>query len=165
MKVFTVPAVALVLAASVCVADDGDDTLKRWLSRSDLAVVGTIVSEPVGIISERGVPNYICEFKVSDVCKGNAKIKDETINVNIMRFEIDEKDKHPLIEKGAESILFLKKGPKDSTPSRTTSDFWFGIQHPMPWMVNSLKRLAKQEAKHVGQTDASAKTSRAIFRR
>jgi len=145
MKTIAILATAVVLSFGVCHADDSDDTLRLFLSKSDLVVSGTISSEPWGLISGDGVPTYICEFNVSDVCKGDADLKDKTIKVNIRRFEMDKNDRHPLIKKNAECILFLKKGPKGNTPVWTTSDFWFGIQHPIPWMVKSLKRLAKQK--------------------
>jgi len=55
------------------------------------------------------VPNFICEFAVAEVAKGDSKLKEKTIHVNILRFETDKKDHHPLIKKDAECILFLKK--------------------------------------------------------
>lgn len=145
MKTIATIVVAVVLATGVCHADDSDDTLRLYLSKSDLAVLGTIVSEPVGHLFEAGVPNYICEFRVSDVCQGDSKLEGKTIRVNIKRFEMDKKDHHPLIEKDAECILFLKKEGTGTTPQWVTTDFWFGIQHPMPWMARSIKRLAKEK--------------------
>ncbi len=149
MKTITVTVVALVLATGLCRADDSDDTLRLYLSKTDLVVLGTIVSEPIGEYDESGVPNYICEFKVSDVCKGDAELKGKTIRVNIKRFEMDKKDHHPLIKKDAECILFLKKEGSGTIPQWVTTDFWFGIQHPIPWMVKSLKRLAKEKKENV----------------
>ncbi len=135
--------VILFFAAPVAKADEGD-TLNRLLSKSDLVVLGKITTEPHGVISRSGVPNYICEFHVQDVLKGDAKLKDQVIEVNIMRFEMDAKDKHPLIKKDSECILFLKSATPD-TPSWVTADFWFGVQHPSPWMARSLKRLAGEK--------------------
>ena len=125
-----------------CRADASDDTLKFYLSKSDLIVIGKIMTEPFGIISETGVPSYGCDFKVDDVLKGDPKLKGRVIKVAIMRFEMHEKDKHPLIKKDVECILFLKNTTPDFS-SWVTSDFWFGIQYPSPWMAESLKRLAK----------------------
>ena len=124
--------------------DSGDDTLKSFLSKSDLVVMGKITSEPIGITSEAGVPNYICEFRVQDVLKGDGKLKDQVIKVNIVRFEMDAKDKHPLIKKDGECILYLKSATPN-TPSWVTADFWFGVQHPSPWMARSIKRLAAKK--------------------
>ena len=126
-------------------ADDSDDTLKFYLSKSDLVVLGRILNDPLAISGRDGVPNYICEFKVSDVLKGDEKLKGETIRVNIVRRELNKKDKHPLIKKDAECILFLKKAD-NAMPSWETADFWFGIQYPSPVMAKSLKRLAAPEA-------------------
>ena len=94
-------------------ADEGDDTLKFCLSKSDLAVLGVIVSEPTAISDEAGVFNHICDYKVSDVLKGDASLKGKTIRVNIVRFELDKKDRHPLLKKDGECILFLKRASPD----------------------------------------------------
>lgn len=136
-------------------ADSSDDTLKFYLSKSDFVVRGTIANHPEAIFDEIGVPNYYCEFKIADVLKGDAKLKDKTLKLNIMRFEMDKKDRHPLIKKDAECIVFLKKQTKGTVPHWFTADFWFGIQHPSPWMAKSLKRLAKE--KNVEPTDAPDK--------
>ena len=147
MKLLVFPsmlAALLMFAAPAAKADASDDTLKFFLSRSDLVVAGKIISEPVGIITEDGVPNYICEFHVQDVLKGDAKLKEQAIKVNIKRFERDLKDKHPLIKKDSECLLFLKRATPD-TPSWVTADFWFGVQHSSPWMARSLKRLAAEK--------------------
>lgn len=145
MKTIAILATALALSVGVCHADGSDDTLRLFLSKSDLVVSGTIISEPAGIISEIGVPNYICQFKVSDVCKGDPRLKGETIGVNFKRFEMNKKDHHPLIKKDAQCILFLKNEGTEKKPGWVTTDFWFGIQHPIPWMVKSMKRLAKEK--------------------
>ncbi|MFA6176432.1 MAG: hypothetical protein WC765_07630 [Phycisphaerae bacterium] len=125
--------------------DSGDDTLKSFLSKSDLVVIGRITAEPIGINDEDGVPNYICRFRIQDVLKGDGKLKDQAIKVNIMRFEMDAKDRQPLIKKDGECILFLKSATP-SAPAWVTANFWFGMQHPSPWMARSLKRLATEKS-------------------
>jgi hypothetical protein len=142
MKLLTI-LFSLIAILPAC-ADSDDDTLKLFLSKSDLVVTGRITAEPVGMYNEDGVPHYLCEFRVQDVLKGESKLKDQNIRVDIMRFEHDAKDKHPLIKKDAECILFLKSA-KNSMPSWVTADFWFGVQHPSPWMARSLKRLAAKK--------------------
>ena len=139
----------LIMLASLIVVlpvrgDSDDDTLKSFLSKSDLVVMGKITSEPNSYIFEHGVPNYICEFRVQDVLKGNAKLKDQIIKVNIKRFGMDAKDRHPLIKKDGECILFLKSATPN-TPAWVTADFWFGVQHPSPSMAGSLKRLCTEK--------------------
>ena len=95
MRLFTL--LFFLLAVSPVIADDDDETLKFYLSKADLVVVGKISSDPIGIINETGVPNYNCDFLVSAVIKGDAKLEGQVIKVNIKRFEIKDKDKHPLI--------------------------------------------------------------------
>jgi hypothetical protein len=124
-------------------ADSGDDTLQFCLSKSDVVLLGTIMNEPAAVYTEEGVPNIICEFRVSDVLKGDGKMNGTTVSVNIKRFEADKKDHHPLIRKDAECILFLKQ-TQGNIPTLETADFWFGVQHPFPWLAKSLKRLAQK---------------------
>lgn len=131
---------ALLGTAPAARADDGDETLRGWLAKADLVAAGQIVSEPIGITHETGVPNYICDFKVAEVLKGDAALAGTTTSVNIVRFELAEKDKSPLVKKGGECILFLKNVSPDK-PVWRTADLWFGIQPASPWLVRSLKRL------------------------
>jgi hypothetical protein len=128
-----------VLLAAHAVGDDGDDTLRFYLGKSDLVVVGTIASEPVGVVKEAGVVHYPCDVAVTDVLKGAAPEK--PLRVNIIRFERDEADTLPWLKKGARCILFLKAA--SGMPAWQTADVWFGIQPESPWMVRSLKRLAR----------------------
>ncbi len=78
--------------------------------------------------------------------KGESTLKGKTIKINIQRFEMGKADKNPLISIGVKSILFLKKIDPD-TPSWVTTDFWFGVQRPSPWMARSLKRLSTKPIK------------------
>jgi len=121
-------------------ADDGDETLRGWLSQAELVVAGTITNEPIGITHETGVPNYLCDFKVAEVIKGDATLTGKTIPVNIVRFELAAKDQSPLVKKDAECILFLKNVSPDK-PVWQTVDAWFGVQQRSPMLVRSLKRL------------------------
>ena len=145
MRAIPLLTLALLLVPSVCRADDGDDTLRFYLAKSDLVVLGTIVSKPIAKSTEAGVLGYGCDFHVAEVCKGDAALEDTTIRVSIGRFEGAKKDHHPLIEMDAECILFLKNGSSGTIPRWLTADFWFGVQQPSPWMAKSLKRLASQE--------------------
>jgi hypothetical protein len=142
MKLAFAIVAAWFLVAIVAQADEGDDTLVYFLRKSDLVVIGTIKNEPVGVFTENGVPNYVCDFAVSEVLKGDRAHKDKTLRINIVRFEMDDKDRHPLLKKDTECIVFLKKEPEGNIPRWATADFWFGLQQPSPWMAKSLKRLA-----------------------
>ena len=123
------------LVPIVALADTDDSTLTFYLGKSDLVVLGTIKSEPSGISNEQGVVNYVCDFEVTDVLKGDMELKSKTIQVNIVRFEQNQKDHDPLITKDAECILFLKRQKQGRIPNWATADFWFGIQRPNPWMA------------------------------
>jgi hypothetical protein len=133
----------LCLLAGTAIADDGDETLRGWLAKSELVVAGQFITEPIGITHETGVLNYVCDFKVAQVLKGNTALAGSTSSVNIVRLELDVKDKYPLIQKDAECILFLTNVSPDK-PAWQTVDFWFGVQPASPWLARSLKRLAAE---------------------
>jgi hypothetical protein len=130
----------LCLLAGTAIADDGGDTLRGWLAKAELVVAGTITNEPVAIQFDSGFARYPCDVKVDDVLKGDATVAGKTISVNIVRFELDAKDKHPLVKKDAECILFLKNVNPDK-PVWQTADMWFGFQPASPWLARALKRL------------------------
>jgi hypothetical protein len=139
----------LALVFLLCIpvfADDSDDTLRYYLGKSDLDVLGEISSDPEGVLKQAVVVRYNCDFKIKEVLKGKKPGK-ETIPVTIRRFELDKEDELPVYEKGTKCILFLKDVEGGKTPVWHTSDFWFGFQRPSPWMARSLKRLAQEEAK------------------
>lgn len=128
-------------------ADEGDDTLRGYLAKSDLAVVGQIESEPFGLSSELGVVRYHFTFKISEVLKGNVAT-DHPLPVRIVRFESARGDELPWMSKGAKAILFLRKAPNGNQSRWVSADVWFGFQPANSQMQGSLKRLAKDaEAK------------------
>lgn len=122
-------------------ADDSDDTLKHFTSKSDLVVSGKIVSQSIATIREIGVVRYACDFLISDVAIGAKERKGKKIRVIIKRFEQNANEKHSLIKQDAECILFLKKQKPGNMPEWETADFWFGVQQPSVWMMRSIKRL------------------------
>ena len=99
-----------------------------------------ISSDPIGESDEAGVVQYACDFRVSDVIKGDKAHKGKTMRVSLVRFENVAADRHPLIRKGGRCRLFLRRR-ENSIPAWSTADFWFGVQHPFPWMARSLRRL------------------------
>jgi len=128
-------------------ADDSDDTLRFYMKQSDIVVSGTIVSEPAGFVTESGVINWICTFKVMNVLHGK-KSDADTIEVNIVRFEIGANDRPSYLKMDAECILFLKNVSTTDKPSWKTADFWFGIQPRFPMMERSIRRLSEQDKKN-----------------
>lgn len=141
MKSLVIPLLVVGLTGTV-LGDDSDDTLKFYLSKAELVVAGTIITEPFGVISESGVPNYICEFEVLKTLKGQPP-KEKQIKVNIIRFEMGKEDHSPLLKKGSKCILFLKF-TSNNFPRWETADMWFGLQQYSKSMILSLKRLEKQ---------------------
>jgi hypothetical protein len=133
----------LALRASAFAAG-GDDTLRFFLAKSDLVILGEITSQPVGISSEVGVVEYACDFRIAEVLKGGTP-GSGTLAVNIVRFELEEGDRLPELKKGGKCILFLKSASRGEMPPWRTADFWFGVQRPSPWMARSLKRLVEQD--------------------
>jgi hypothetical protein len=138
----------LALACSAA-ADASDDTLRFYLAKSDLVVLGAIASDPRVFSKEDGVENHVCEFRIADVLKG-PKPGADPITVNIVRFEGDEEDRLPELRKGSKCILFLRSAGGGAMPAWQTADFWFGVQRPSPWMARSLKRLAAQGGPKTG---------------
>ena len=146
MKKILMSLLLFVALAGIVKADESDDTLRHYLSKSNLVAVGIIPPNSSARIEELGVPNYICDFRIKEVIKGDSQLEGKNIRVNIMRFETQEKDKNPLIKNGGECILFLRNvAPK--IPSWETADFWFGIQSYSPWMAKSLKRIVRETKK------------------
>ena len=124
-------------------ADTGVDTLRFYLSKSDLVVLGEITSEPMGFVTELGFMNYVCDFRIEETLKG-PKPSTETIDVSIVIFGAPE-DRPPGLKKGGRCILFLKEINRGSVHFWQTADVWFGFQRPNSSMASSLKRLAEQE--------------------
>jgi hypothetical protein len=131
---------------AVVLADDGDDTLLMYLSKSDAVILGQFTSELIGESGEAGVIHYQADFKISQLIKGDVlgeRRAGGTIKVNIVRFESEPEDRLPELKTGGKCILFLKCNDRQANPSYLTSDMWFGVQRFSPWMARSLKRLAE----------------------
>ena len=143
MKMLTSAVALALLLPSVVIADDSDDTLKFYLEKSDLVVLGTII-ELWGIpMHGKGVVQpWTYEFRVTDVLKGDNDLKGKAIKFDIPRFMKDEKDVDPLLKKGSECIVFLKDSGDSSWE---TADIWFGVHYPSPTMVESIKRLVRDD--------------------
>lgn len=134
-------------------ADDGDDTLKRWLDRSDAVVDATIHGFEGPFYNEVGVANYAVELEVHAMLKGRelpppppeARQPGEPTRprARIVRFESNEADHLPWLKDGARAVLFLKALPQGNFPAHQTADFWFGVQPYGPWLVRRLGELAK----------------------
>ncbi len=95
-------------------ADDEVDILKYLYDKSDLVVMGRIMTEGGGAIMGGGVKVFDVStgynVQVEDVLKGNDKLRDQIINVIVRRIVvIEEEIKNPLFKKDAKHIFFLKE--------------------------------------------------------
>jgi hypothetical protein len=140
-------ALGLTLAAPSFVADL-EETLRFYLSKSDVVVLGEFTSEPIVKISAEGVAHSQADFKIAQLLKWDAPTETrvgETIKVHIVRFEFEPADRLLELKKGGKCILFLECHDLQPTPSYITADTWFGVQRPSPGMAKSLSRLATDQ--------------------
>lgn len=144
---------ALVLPG-LAVAGDPEETLRFYLAKSDVVVVGEFTSEPVHK-STKFVSHYQADFKIARLIKWDApgeKRVGDTIKVHIVRAvlysdDFEPEDELPELKKGGKCILFLECYDLKPTPSYITADTWFGVQRPNPWMEKSLARIVTEQAK------------------
>lgn len=121
-----------------------DETLRFFLSKSDLVVLGEITSDAARSNEEVGAVYYFCDFRIAEVLKGK-KPSNDSIQISVNRFELDEGDRLPELGKGYKCIVFLKNAGSAQKPRWETSDVWFGIQRPSPSMARLLKKLVAEE--------------------
>lgn len=124
-------------------ANEGDDTLRFYMSKCVSIVSGTIVSDPVGI-SEGGRSNYLCDFKISETLHG-AEQPDHNIPLAVA--DILKGDKLPgFISKDSKCIVFLMPPAKDDPGVGTwrIADPWFGVQPFSQKLRLSVQKLSKQ---------------------
>lgn len=130
-------------------ADDGDDTLRSYLSKSDVVALGEFTSEPIGESAEAGLVHYQADFKIARLLKGKPlgdRRDGGTIRANVVRVEFEPADKLPALRKGGRCVLFLTCNDRQGPPSYITADPWFGVQPPLPSLAKSLARLAAPPA-------------------
>lgn len=129
-------------------ADDSDDTLRFYLSKAQLVIGCEVLDEPIGLVTEAGVTNYICQVRILSVLHGACD--KEKLRVNVVRF--DGTGRIP--KQDGKCILFLRNVALD-TPEWQTADFWFGIMDYHERNAAALKRVAKGFAKQPVNRDPS----------
>ena len=145
MKIAMVLIQAYVLAAA-SIASADDDTLRFYLSKSDLVVFGEIASDPTRVSEEVGAVYYFCDFTISEVLKSNQPLAiADPIHVNIIRFERAAGERDPELKKGGVCVLFLKNLGSGEQPRWETADVWFGFQRATLSLVDSLRRVVEDE--------------------
>lgn len=133
----------VVVLCAPAIADDDDDTLRFYLSKSALVVSGEIVDEPRGSISETGVVNYSFKLKVSKLLKG--KIANGELNIELSHFGLGGPESPLCLKKDAKVILFLKRGwNRPEYHSWRSADGWFGIQQFNTVLEHSLLQIAEE---------------------
>jgi len=144
---------ALVLPG-LAVAGDPEETLRFYLAKSDVVVVGEFTSEPIHKSNKFGSHDQV-DFKIARLLKwvapGEVRVGD-TIKVHIVRAvlhsdDFEPEDQLPELKKGGKCILFLECHDLKPTPSYITADTWFGVQRPSPWMEKSLARIVTEQSK------------------
>ncbi|HUY91210.1 MAG TPA: hypothetical protein VMV10_20900 [Pirellulales bacterium] len=121
-------------------AEDGDDTLRYYLSMSPLVVSGEIVQGPACASTELGVCEYDFSVKVAKTLKGGAR---DEINVCLSRPQDVESETLAFMKKHSRVILFLKEA-RDFKTTRgwKQADPWFSAQPASELLERSLARLA-----------------------
>ncbi len=135
----------LVLVAAVsgpAFARPPDDTLAYYLSKSEYAVEGEVVSAPArvkvvpvdGVNFKESQVVYACRVKVTEHFNGSTSlpVKGE-VTVYVVRWADEGDDRPASLKKGQKCVLFLnwvhcKIGGADARFEYVTSDPWFGVQ-------------------------------------
>lgn len=146
MKLLVVVAF-LMCCLSSARANEDDDTLRFFLSKSPLVISGEITS-PVRQIQIKGMTYYSFDFKVREVVKGKLAAA-KLVHVRINRTEYYTAEESTFLKEGSSCILFLKpleiKGLEKS--SWQSADLWFGAQPYNYEMLERLKRVSEKESK------------------
>ncbi len=132
----------LLLIPAILVADEGDDTLLYYISKSDFIVSGTLESR-AGVLVDRdgGWGTWMCNLRINEVLKGS--VITSTVAVTIYALA----DKRPLYMNGDTSCILFLRGSGGGIRTWQNADPWFGVQ-PYNWlMANRIKDLVKQKAK------------------
>lgn len=149
MNVRAALALVLLTTTTSAFADDSDDTLAFYLAKSDVVIRGKIMNEPTGISDEAGVVHCLCAVEVIDEVYNPGWNFGKRVAVEVIRFEMGDADRHPLVKKDRECLLFLKRKPRCESPDWQTADFWFGVQRPTPRKIQAIKRLGERTVKPV----------------
>jgi hypothetical protein len=135
-------ALTAALFAGSAVADEGDDTLRHFLSKSDIVLVGKIATEPEVHASDGGSAKYLFGFAVTESLKG--EIADNYLNATIVHPESSADDKLTWLKKKSKALLFLRNAGDREHPNWIGADVWLSVQPYNQRMACSLKRLAAE---------------------
>ena len=146
MRILTI-CIAMLLLPCMVTAWEGDDTLRYYMSKSDLVVAGRIVSEPIDLVHETGVTHSSFRFKVEEVLFGTRPdLQDDSFQVVILTVNTAGDGRPELLKKDSRCLLFLK----NILNAWHGADRWFQVQPYNSLMIQSIKRLTAEE--HEGNT-------------
>lgn len=121
---------------------EGDDTLRYYLSKSSLVVVGDIIEGPRGRMTAPGVIYFGLKLKVTKVIKGEAE---GDILVGLTRYQSTRTKLPEVLTTAGSVILFLNKSKANpKVDSWVGADPWFSIQQYDPVMERLLVRVASE---------------------
>lgn len=134
--------VVFVLLARSSLADDGEDTLRSYLSKSSLVVSGEIIAGPDVSTTEQWVNRYSMRVKVAKVIKGGINDKElkDGLDLTVIRFEKKVSERLAFLKKDGRVILFLRERD-DNVRGWRSVDPWFGVQQYNEIMEDELERL------------------------
>ena len=137
---------ALVLPG-FAVAGDIEETLRFYLAKSDVVVVGEFASEPAEVMANVELRHSQADFKITEIVKWDAPDKTkvgDTIKVHIL---LDAEERLPELKKGGKCMLLLKCQDLKPTPSYLTADIWFGVQRPNARLAKALAAVVAEQNK------------------
>ncbi|MGI8978380.1 MAG: hypothetical protein ACR2FY_04055 [Pirellulaceae bacterium] len=140
------------LASAVTAAEPSAETLRGYLTKSDVCLSGTFTLV-IGVSTEQGVIHYHCELEVGQVIAGQCSEK--KISVGFVRLELKPGDTLPFLKEGGKCLLFLKRITGQDTKF-TLADSKWGIQEHSDQLARAIgtiqesrrnEPLAKDEPK------------------
>ncbi|MCO6456847.1 MAG: hypothetical protein J5I93_16230 [Pirellulaceae bacterium] len=153
----------LCMCPIAALGNDGDETLRALLGKSDVVVLGEFKFQLVGEIVESGVVHYQGDFKIKQLIKGTEQGDRRiggTIKVTVARFENEPADRVPELRLNATSILFLNCSQGQGKPTYMTSDVWLGVQPSSSALAKSLSRLVKEPPRQAAVAGLTAENDR-----
>jgi hypothetical protein len=146
MRYLFAPVLALLLPGLV-VASDTEETLRYYLTKSDVIVIGEFATEPVGKEPNEEFRYYQADFKITEIVKWDAPVEPRvgmTVKVHLL---VPAGEQRPELKKGGACMLFLGCREVQPTPSFITADLWFGVQRPSPGLAKALSRSVAEQKK------------------
>lgn len=119
--------------------DTGYDTLRYYLSKSSLVVVGQLSSEAF-CLTETGVLTCSFQFNVREIIVGKAP-SSEIIYVHSIHFTDS-----PCLKPNTQCIAYLKPASSTNAAEFEITDVWFGLQPTFPILEDALKSITNTTA-------------------